>query len=388
MSLQRNNQKPQENQTAFSDKWEQGTEILQEQLDQGPEKENILFLSDLENDLHLLADIGKILTSTFSIREVLRTIMEKVNTILQPKHWSLFILDKSKEELYFGIAQGDVASQLRGLRLKLGEGISGWVAQEGKSVLVPDVRYDKRFSKRADQITSFVTKSIICVPMKTKDEVLGVIELVNTEEDKEFTSRDLNILLILADFAAIALENARIYKKIKKLSLKDPLTSSFNIRYLHSILDKWIKEESHFSMVFLDLDRFKQIVDNYGHLQGSKLLVEFSLYLNQKVKQLEQKLSSPSKTVQCSTVRYGGDEFILLLKGVRKEDAMVLSEQILKDLQTRTFSLEDGLSVQLNISMGVGHFPESASNKKDIMAKTDQAMFRAKDQGRGRLMEC
>ena len=352
----------------------------------GVNQESLMLKFESGSDLQLLADLGKTLTSTLSLHEVLSSIMEQVNAILQPKHWSLFMLDKSKKELYLAISQGDAAKSLKGFRLPLGDGISGWVALEGKPVLVPDVRYDRRFSTKADQITHFETKSIICVPLKNRNEVLGVIELINTDQEREFAVRDLNILLILADFAAIAIDNANNYKRVKRLSLKDPLTPTYNIRYLHHILDKWIRNASHFSIIFLDLDHFKQIVDTYGHMQGSYLLVEFSKFLNQRVLSLEKRLQQEGKAVKCSTIRYGGDEFIVLLKGVCKQEANSLSQTVLKDLAETEFNLENQVKIKLNASLGLGHFPEDATNKKDLMALTDSAMFQAKADGKGRVV--
>ncbi len=337
-------------------------------------------------EFRLFMDVGKALTSSLSIEDVLQEIMDKVNSILRPKHWSLFLLQKQSQELYFCIAQGDVSDQIRDIRLKMGEGISGWVAQQGKPVLVADVRFDTRFSPRADKVSNFQTKSIICVPMIARGEVLGVIELVNTIDDSEFTSRDLEFLIMIADFAAIAIANARFYRRIREISLKDPLTISYNVRYLHSLLDRWLEQQTSFSLIFLDLDHFKMVVDTYGHKAGSDLLVQLALFLRVSLRQLPSEEVDSGKKLSHSLIRYGGDEFIIMLEAVAKADAYHFATHLLMDLQQKKFLLSDSDEVTLSASLGVAHFPSDAVTKKEIMILADHAMFAAKNKGRGQVI--
>lgn len=337
--------------------------------------------------LKLFVDVGKALTSSLSMEEVLRQIMLKVNTILKPKHWSLFLLNQSRKELYFCIAQGEVSSQIRDIRLQIGEGISGWVAKEGKPVLVADVRFDKRFSKKVDEAANFQTKSILCVPLIARAEVLGVIELVNSVEDNEFSAHDLDFLTAIADFAAIAIANARNYKRIKELTLKDPLTVSFNTRFLHKNLDLWIENRTPFSLLFLDLDKFKQIVDQFGHKAGSDLLVKFAQFLAERMEEVEISNGDSGREYQNhAMVRYGGDEFILMLYKTGLGRAQHFAEKILADLKETSFEVAENVSVKLSASIGLAEYPKDAASKKELMILADHAMFSAKDKGRGRVM--
>ncbi len=130
-------------------------------------------------ELGIFHDVAKALTSSLNLDSVLQTIMEKMAEYFRPDTWSLLMTDEEKQELYFAIAVGDAAEALKTVRLKLGEGIAGWVAQHGESVLVPDVYTDPRFAKRIDEMTKWQTRSIICIPLKSKHRVLGVIQLIN-----------------------------------------------------------------------------------------------------------------------------------------------------------------------------------------------------------------
>jgi len=132
-------------------------------------------------ELNIFHDVAKALTSSLDLDSILQTIMEKMAEYFRPDTWSLLMVDEDKQELYFAIAVGDAADALKSMRLKVGEGIAGWVAKNGERLIVPDVGNDPRFAKRVDETTKWETRSIICVPLRSKHRVLGVIQLVNVE---------------------------------------------------------------------------------------------------------------------------------------------------------------------------------------------------------------
>ncbi len=144
--------------------------------------------------------------------EVRRQAIVAATALLDAEAGSLFLVDKKTGELYFEIALGDKGEAVRDLRLKQGEGIAGWVIEHGVSLVVPDVRRDNRFCPSVDQQSHFVTRSLVCVPVKSKGEVIGALEAVN-KRGRPFTARDREFLEALADQVAIALENARLYEE-------------------------------------------------------------------------------------------------------------------------------------------------------------------------------
>ena len=228
-------------------------------------------------ELGLFHDVAKALTSSLNLDSILQTIMEKMAEYFRPDNWSLLMVDEEKQELYFAIAVGDAAEALKTVRLKLGEGIAGWVAANGESLLVPDVYTDPRFAKRIDEMTKWHTRSIICIPLKSKHRVLGVIQLINVDMEG-FGSNEMLLLQALADYAAIAIDNARAVEKIQELTITDDCTGLYNARHLYKTLEAEVYRSSRFgyefSILFLDLDHFKAVNDTYGHLIGSRLLAE------------------------------------------------------------------------------------------------------------------
>src|SRR5512134_397219 len=159
-------------------------------------------------ELATMVEIGKALTSTLKLEEVLQVIMERVSSLLKPKAWSLLLLDEPSGELVFEIAVSPTDVDLKGARLARGEGIAGWVAEHGEPLLIPDVSKDPRFCDAIDRAASFTTRSVICIPVKSRERTLGVVELVNSLDEESFSEADLKLLTTIADFAAIAIENA------------------------------------------------------------------------------------------------------------------------------------------------------------------------------------
>src|SRR6266705_5321638 len=129
-------------------------------------------------EITIFHDVAKALTSSLDLDSILQTIMEKMAEYFRPDTWSLLMVDEAKNELYFAIAVGTASEALKNVRLKVGEGIAGHVAKYGEKLVVPDVRADQRFAKRIDEMTQWETESIICIPLRSKLRVQGVIQLV------------------------------------------------------------------------------------------------------------------------------------------------------------------------------------------------------------------
>ncbi len=326
--------------------------------------------------IHLttLFEIGKALTSSLDLKEVLKAVMEKISVLMQPKNWSLMLVDDDRDELRFEIAIGEGAEKLKDLRLKIGEGIAGWVARERKPLLVPDVDKDPRFSKKADEASKFKTQSVVCVPLVTRGKCLGVIELINKVQDGNFGEDDLLLLTTLADYTAIAIENAMFVKKVEELTITDDLTKLYNSRFLQTRLEYEIERARRagqdISLVFMDLDRFKEINDNYGHLCGSKVLKETARLIRGTIRTTDM------------ACRYGGDEFLILMPETAKKNALAAAWKLRASLNEHFFLTEEGINARLTGSFGVATFPADAGDKNDLIHKADNAMYNVKNKGR------
>jgi len=166
--------------------------------------------------LALLLDANKVLTSTLDLDRLLKVIMGQAKRVVNAEASSLMLLDEAKKELFFDVTVGGKGEKLRQIRLKLGEGIGGWVAKEGKPLMITDARKDPRFFVKADEVTKFRTKSLLCVPLRIKERIIGVMEAINQVGRGYFVDEDRKIFEAFASQAAIAIENARLFQNLKR----------------------------------------------------------------------------------------------------------------------------------------------------------------------------
>jgi diguanylate cyclase (GGDEF)-like protein len=325
-------------------------------------------------EVAVFQELGKALTSSLQLDQVLRTIMEKIDEFLRPDNWSLLLLDEAKQELYFELAVGKASQALKDVRIKLGQGIAGWVAQHGEVVIVPDTSKDTRFFGKVDEKTKMATRSIVAVPVKFRDTCLGVIELINCVGPDGFDPRDLKLLEALSDFAAIALENARHVKRIHELTIKDDCTSLYNARHMGFILDTEIYRSQRynyeFSIVFIDLDHFKLVNDTHGHLVGSRLLAEMGEALKTNCRLID------------FAFRYGGDEFVILLPQTSKENAINVARRLHRLIRDTVWLQKEGLNIHITPSVGLAAYPADSKTKEGLLHLADEAMYVVKNTNR------
>jgi diguanylate cyclase (GGDEF)-like protein len=327
-----------------------------------------------KGEVAVFQELGKALTSSLQLDQVLRTIMEKIDEFLRPENWSLLLLDEAKQELYFELAVGKASQALKDVRIKVGQGIAGWVAQYGEVVIVPDTSKDTRFFGKVDEKTKMETRSIVAMPVKFRDTCLGVIELINCVGVEGFDPKDLKLLEALSDFAAIALENARHVTRIHELTIKDDCTSLYNARHMGFILDTEIYRSQRynyeFSIVFIDLDHFKQVNDTHGHLVGSRLLSEMGDALKTNCRLID------------FAFRYGGDEFVILLPQTSKENAINVARRLHMLVRETVWLTKEGLNIHVTPSVGVAAYPLDSKTKEGLLHLADEAMYLVKNTNR------
>jgi diguanylate cyclase (GGDEF)-like protein len=333
-------------------------------------------LTRQNQELTIFHDVAKALTSSLDLDSILQTIMEKMAEHFRPDTWSLLMVDERQSELYFAIAVGEAAEALKDVRLKMGEGIAGWVAKHGEQVILEDAAQDPRFARRVDEVTGSETRSVVCIPLRSRLRVLGVIQLVNLDL-RQFNEPEVFFLRALCDYAAIAIENARWVEKIQELTITDDCTGLYNARHLYKTLETEVYRSSRFgyefSVLFIDLDHFKSVNDTHGHLIGSKLLAEIGYLVKAQLRLID------------FAFRYGGDEFVVLLPQTGKDQALVVAKRLREALRASSFCANEGLHLKVSASIGLATYPHDARDAHDIIRQADEMMYLVKNTTRDNI---
>lgn len=334
------------------------------------------------NTLRVFHEVARALTANLELEPLLRTILKKMEEFFGPEQWSLMMVDEESNELYYALYSGIDAESTRGLRIPLGSGVAGYVAQTGNPLVIPDIRANRDWAEFAAANPELNLHSIACLPVRHGGRTLGVLQLYNSKLDL-MPEGALSFLRVLCDYAAIALANARHVKLVHHLSITDDCTGLFNARYLYTLLEAEIAERSptarvvpvqqHFSLLFLDLDHFKNVNDTHGHLVGSRLLSEVGGVL--------KRVLGPEHP----GVRYGGDEFVALLRGLDKPEATGFASEVRDRLRETVFLSGEGLNLHLSASLGLATFPQDGPDLHGIIRSADAMMYSAKARGRDQL---
>jgi HD-GYP domain-containing protein (c-di-GMP phosphodiesterase class II) len=166
--------------------------------------------------LSTLMELSALINSTLDTGEIRERAIVAAIRLLDAEAGSLILIDQDSGDMFFEVAIGDKGDKVKEIRLKKGEGIAGWVAEKGEAIIIHDVQSDQRFFKTADKRSTFITRDMVCVPVKTKDKVIGVLEAIN-RKNGIFDEEDKEALTSLANQVAIAIENANLYQELREV---------------------------------------------------------------------------------------------------------------------------------------------------------------------------
>ncbi len=214
-------------------------------------------------------------------------------------------------------------------------------------------------------------KDGIVLKISADGVVKAFIVLINNNKQGNFTPTRLRYATFIAKETVLAFENLGHYLGAKELAYIDDFTNLYNYRYLHLILDREIKRAKRFKttllLLFIDLDKFKSINDAHGHLAGGKVLIEMADVLTECLREID------------TIVRYGGDEYVIVLTETDISTGMMVAERIRKGIEEHDFLKEEGLSIHLSACIGVAAYPNHAKNKKELIHLADMAMYMGKE---------
>lgn len=325
-----------------------------------------------------LVEIIKTANSVLEPSRVMEVVMDRARSSVPCDLWCLYLLDEREDKLVF--ERAGHATRLPGHRyaISLDHGIEGAVLRRHRPIILNDFRAHALFDADFDRFIGVESCSVMAVPLVCRGRVIGVVKLVNRQPGGAFSPADQSLVTLLMEPAAIALENAILFKKMEHLSITDDLTGLHNVRYLNGFLYRELKRCRRYnlpvSVVFLDMDGFKTVNDRFGHLAGSQTLTEVGQVLKRMVREIDM------------VTRYGGDEFVVILPQTGPRGAAVIAERIRRGIAEATFLGDMGLQVSLTASLGVASFPEQGSTRDELIHQADAAMYQVKESGKNGVL--
>lgn len=313
-----------------------------------------------------LYNISNRISRTIEIEELYQVIFELMLQETGATRGFLYLVDQEQGDSDIIISEGFDPEENEGLDRRLFENYQEQLSQLTEP-FVPAVMAEVLIKYRTsiDPI-----RSLMFIPLRNKSKLVGMVVFFDTETSGAFGEKDIRVASFLCENAKSAIENALLYSQAKILTITDDLTNVYNYRYLNNILDRELvraqRLNSSMSVLFLDLDSFKQVNDKHGHLVGSKILVELAGLLKLAVRKVD------------AVARYGGDEYIVVLTDTNARGAKLVAERIRQMVEDYIFLESQGLNIRLTVSIGVASYPEHGINKVELLHLADEAMYRGK----------
>lgn len=295
-----------------------------------------------------------------------KEIKKLINSLYNVQHWSILRLDEATNQLFFTLIQSTKSNNiLKQIPIRLGEGICGAVAKTGVYQIVTEINEDYIFTKSVDTITQFKTESIVAVPIRREKKIIGVLELVNLNNPKVFQKNihERRLLQSVADFVGLVFYFSSAQKEIIFSLERDTLTGLYNRRYLKSVYDKdkkhgLKKDTMAMFLIMIDLNGFKEVNDTLGHLVGDQILIETARLLKAKFRKRDV------------IIRYGGDEFIILIETKRNK------EQVIQSMTKKLKSVSRALPYSCSLAYGIACGDKNKFHT--LLEEADKIMYKHK----------
>jgi diguanylate cyclase (GGDEF)-like protein len=321
------------------------------------------------------------LRSRVERRDALIDIVRAVNITLEPSKIADEIIERASTWVpapCWAVVSSDLSGQLsvlsdRGLMPDMGpavHAVARWVMTRGQEFATASLQCDARVSDPA-------AGAVMAFPLSCRGRRVGALVALDREasqREPRLSGAVLQAVRLLLEPASVALDNALLLKRAESLSVTDDLTHLYNSRYLNQVLRRETKRASRsgrpLSLLFIDLDGFKAVNDTYGHLFGSRALVEAAAVIRQSARETDV------------VSRFGGDEFALVLPDTGSEGAFAVGERIRERIAAHKFLAVDGLNVHLTGSVGVATLPDVAASSEELVQAADKAMYAVKESGK------
>lgn len=337
----------------------------------GEQPEFLTQIASARQEAHELFELAHDLGNSLSLDETLSVLSVRLKRIVPFDAMAVYL--RREEILEPEFVVGENFRLFSSLRIPIGQGLSGWVAETARPIMNGNPSVEPGYLNNSSKFSTL--RSALAVPLEGLNGVVGVVTLYHAERDV-FNKDHLRILLAVSSKLSLAIENALRYKQVASSATTDFLTGLPNARSLFLYLDGELararRTNQELTVVVCDVDNFKMINDQHGHLEGNRLLKTLGESLRNHCREYDY------------VARMGGDEFVLVLSGLSGEHAPMRVSHLRRIVQDE---VREQTGYELMISMGLASFPHDGSDAEDLLSFADREMFRAKEGSASRQKE-
>ncbi len=353
------------------------------------------YVRDLEDSaqikdkgLQFLYEMSVKVGATNSFDELVQTIFSDLREIIQFDIGMLATVEDQDVMVYVRSADAlnkDLVDQLqREIHTQIYEKTGKPVHQKKMQVQIRDWS-GKKFTAESHQISAPLTDTLTLPLHSPENDFIGII-FIGSVNQMNFSGEEIRLFATFVARVALVLHiinNILLFKQVREMAIKDSLTGLYNRRYFEEQIGKEIERakryESHLSFLMLDIDHFKRVNDKYGHLNGDIVLEDLARIIEKSTRNID------------ITIRYGGEEFVILLPETPLDGALVIAERLRKQVDESTFTVfekpgENPIEIPVTVSIGLTSYSETNPvTVEDLVAQADQALYHAKSHGRNQV---
>jgi diguanylate cyclase (GGDEF)-like protein/putative nucleotidyltransferase with HDIG domain len=334
--------------------------------DKSGEAQPAEFLSSIaaaRQEFQMLLEIVTELGSSLCLDDTLSLLARKLHNVIPYHAIAIYVVKNSKLTPRF--ADGDNSALFGTLEIPLGQGLSGWVAENGKAIVNGNPSVEPGYLQDPTRFSTL--RSALSVPLRGIDGIMGVLTLYHNSADA-FNADHLRILMAISTKAGLTIENALRHSQAEKSATTDELTHLPNARSLFLHLDAELarcrRANAELAVMVLDLDGFKEVNDRFGHLVGNRILTAAAQGIRSACREYDY------------VARMGGDEFVILMPGLSREDTLARKID-LHEVVSRVGQEICGEDI-LSVSVGEAFFPKDGADAEQLLTEADRRMYQMK----------
>jgi diguanylate cyclase (GGDEF)-like protein len=322
------------------------------------------------HQLETLQGIGRALTESRDISQVMVIVLEAAVRLTGADGGALFLLDGRTAQLALRAVQGKRDGAVRAVNEPAADTVAAQVVRNNQPLI-------GRSNSTQRGTTGSLSYPVLYVPLRVREHMVGALAVDSRRQARDFTANDVGPLSTLADYAAVAINNAQLFEELNIQSNTDGLTGLFNRRHFFTLAEREFQRARRFSrslsVIMLDIDHFKRVNDTYGHAAGDQVLIEIAHRMRASIRNIDV------------LGRYGGEEFAMVLPETELPGAGLLAERLRKTIAATVVNTVGG-PVTVTVSMGVAPFAPEVADFTALIHNADLALYAAKQAGRNQVL--